>query len=435
MAEKKKSTTTVFRPSVWLLAGMSLAALDTLVIYEYHNDLPSHFLAGLMASTFCVLYLLSQQDRSGKMEGALKELKSSEEKLKEAQTLVRIGGWETGDDWKAVLTPEAAAILGIDDLSKFSGEIEDYYALIHPEDQDRVRVATQNALQEGNRYTTSYRVILEDGQIRYLRDSATVRRDASGEPLGLNGVVQDITEQVEVDRKLRQAEHMENVGVLAGGMAHDFGNTLAAILGSAELLKHSKEYNPQTIENIIEAADQGAKVVRRMLGYARRIPLSAEFLCLEETVDRCVQRLREAVGGSFRIEYAPPTNPITIFADKDQLRDALFNVVFNARDASAADGLIKIECGAACDIDLAGFERPDGDMRDYGVVIVSDHGKGMTKAELKMATQPFFTTKTGSGNGLGLAMVASFVHQSKGQLSIISKRGEGARVAMFLPTS
>ena len=435
MADKKKPEAPVFRPSVWLLMGMSLAAFDTFVIYKYHNDLSSLFLAGLIASTYCALYFFSQQDRSSKLEGALRELKSSEEKLKEAQALVRIGGWETDDHWKALLSPEAAAILGIDDLAEFSGEIEDFYALIHPEDRDRVRETTQNALRDGDRYTTSYRVILKDRRHRYLRDSATVRRDAEGEPVGLNGVVQDITEQVEIDRKLRQAEHWEIVGTLAGGMAHDFGNTLAATLASAELLKHSKEYNPQTVENIIEATDQGAKVVRRMLGYARRIPLSAEFFCLEEQVHRCVQRLQDAVGGSAYIEYTPPISPITIFADKDQLSDALFNVVFNARDASGPDGLIEIECGAATEVDLTGFAQPDGELRKYGVVIVSDPGKGMTEDELKNATQPFFSTKTVSGNGLGLAMVASFIHQSKGQLSIISKRGEGTRVAMFLPTS
>ena len=422
----------IFRPSIWLLAGISLTVIDTVVAYITHGEL--HFIAGLTACIFCVAFIILLR-QSGALEMARKELKRSDEKLIEAQLLVRIGGWEIGNQGAVILSPEAAEIFGIYDQSKFSGKIRDFYALVHPEDRARLREATKNALQNSERFTASYRVVLEDGRIRYLRDSAIVLRNELGEPLGLNGVVQDISEGVEIDRKIQLAEQMEKVGMLAGGMAHDFGNTLAIILGSAELMKYRKEYDSQTVENIIEAADQGTKVVQRLLGYARQTPLITVCLCLDEAVGRCVERLRGVIGGSAHLDYTRPINPTTIVVDKDQLSDALFNVVFNARDASGPDCLIKIECGAASDIDLTGFTLPDGELCNYGVIIVSDQGNGMTADELEKATQPFFTTKTGSGNGLGLAMVASFIDQAKGQLSILSKRGEGTRVAMFFPTS
>ncbi|NKC29768.1 ATP-binding protein [Falsiroseomonas selenitidurans] len=241
----------------------------------------------------------------------------------------------------------------------------------------------------------------------------------------------------ELDRKLLQAQRMEAVGQLTGGLAHDFNNLLTVIIGSAELLAERLEHDPdllQLAETTRMAAERGGELTRSLLAFARRQPLEPRATDVGAELRRMEILLRRTLGEHVecRFDLAPRLPPALV--DPAQLEAALLNLVLNARDAMPQGGLLTVETAAVeLDADYAA-QQEEVTPGEYIAIAVTDTGRGMPAEVLAQVFEPFFTTKEfGRGSGLGLSMVYGFVKQSRGHVRIYSEPDHGTTVKLYLP--
>jgi signal transduction histidine kinase len=246
--------------------------------------------------------------------------------------------------------------------------------------------------------------------------------------------IEDITESRRTEERLKQAQKMEAVGQLTGGVAHDFNNLLAVIGGNAELLADDPEINPTLTAPIVRAVKRGAELTQRLLAFSRQQPLRPQVIAPGELVVGLSDLLSRALGETVEFATSAAPNLWSASADPGQVENALLNLVLNARDAMPNGGKLTVEClNTHLDkTSLAG--SPDAEAGDYVVLAVSDDGTGMTEEVKAHAFEPFFTTKeVGEGSGLGLSMVYGFARQSGGHVSIYSEIGKGTTVKLYLP--
>jgi signal transduction histidine kinase len=234
---------------------------------------------------------------------------------------------------------------------------------------------------------------------------------------------------------LRQAQKMEAIGQLAGGVAHDFNNLLGVIIGNLDRVTERDQSDPEILEMVrdaLGAALRGASLTRQLLAYSRRQTLDPHVLKLDRAVTDLTTLLRRTLGEPIQIETILPEDLQAVRIDVNQFENALLNLAVNARDAMPQGGTLTIE---ARNVELTEADI-DGDASPgpYVRVAVTDTGTGMTDEVAERAFEPFFTTKpAGAGTGLGLSMVYGFVRQSRGLVKIFSEVGRGTRVELFFP--
>ncbi len=247
----------------------------------------------------------------------------------------------------------------------------------------------------------------------------------------------DETDRRVVEEQLRQAQKMEAVGQLTGGVAHDFNNLLGIILGHAELLREVAEQGGELgplIEPILQAADRGATLTQQLLAFSRRQVLAPRPVQLDTVVTRMHPLLQSTLTPAIRLTCSYVDALWSCLVDPGQLENALLNLVLNARDALGNDGSIHIDIANRSVAEPVGDRVSGLDAGDYVTVSVIDDGPGMDEATMARAFEPFFTTKPpGRGTGLGLSMVFGFAQQSGGQVEIDSNPGQGTRVTVWLP--
>jgi signal transduction histidine kinase len=271
--------------------------------------------------------------------------------------------------------------------------------------------------------------VFEDGRIIRLSEYQT----RSG---GTVSIRADITELKQAQEQLRQAQKLQAIGQLTGGVAHDFNNLLAVIFGHAELLEDRLGSDDHSIQAVIRAARRGAELTQRLLAYSRRQPLQPKPIALGELAHGMSNLLRRTLGETIEVQIISVPGLWRAKADPGQLENALLNLAINARDAMLDSGNLTIEItNATFDEDDVG-NRTDVAVGDYVMLSVSDTGSGMAKEVLEQAFEPFFTTKdVGEGSGLGLSMVYGFAKQSGGDVEIQSDPGNGTTVKLYLPRS
>jgi len=248
---------------------------------------------------------------------------------------------------------------------------------------------------------------------------------------------EDITMRVVLEDQLRQAQKMESVGRLAGGVAHDFNNMLQAIMGYAELAMLNVQPGAAPDPNLIqisEAARRAADLTRQLLAFARKQTVSPRVLDLNRTVDSMLGMLKRVIGEDIELVWKPGFDPWPVKMDPVQIDQILANLLVNARDAISGLGRVTIETGSAS-IDEAYCRANPGFMPGkYSLLAVSDTGFGMDKETVSHIFEPFFTTKEiGKGTGLGLAMVYGIVKQNSGFINVHSEPGHGTTFKIFLP--
>ena len=250
-------------------------------------------------------------------------------------------------------------------------------------------------------------------------------------------IMQDITEQKRMEGELRQAQKMEAVGRLAGGVAHDFNNMLNVILINAELSLQADdltEFQRKRAQEIKQAAERSADLTRQLLAFSRKQPAQPRRIDLNQVVQENRQMLLRMIEGDIDLSFCPGPGLNPVFIDPSQITQILANLVLNARDALPGAGTISIET-ANVEMDaesslLCGGLAPGS----YVSLTVSDTGTGMEVRTLEHIFEPFFTTKgEGRGTGLGLATVYGIVKQNSGAISVTSNLGFGTSLKIFLP--
>ncbi len=253
------------------------------------------------------------------------------------------------------------------------------------------------------------------------------------------GSVRDITSRVRTEQRLREAQRMEAVGQLTGGVAHDFNNLLQVVRGNLELLEPAVADNEtarRRLNSALHGADRAAQLTRQLLAFARRQPLAPQVINLSRLVGDMSDLLRRTLGDAIEVETIIGGGLWNTLADPAQVESALLNLAINARDAMPGGGRLTVELTNAV-LDEAYARSADNiSAGQYVLIAVSDTGEGMTPEVRDKVFDPFFTTKAdGKGSGLGLSMVYGFVRQSNGHVRIYSEPGQGTTVKIYLPRS
>jgi signal transduction histidine kinase/ActR/RegA family two-component response regulator len=235
--------------------------------------------------------------------------------------------------------------------------------------------------------------------------------------------------------QLFEAQKIDTIGQLTGGVAHDFNNLLMAMLGSLEVLKRrlkDDSASQRLLENALKGAERGAALTQRLLAFARRQELRPEIIDISQLVSGMQDLLLRALGPEIRLENGLPLNLPAVLIDANQLELAVLNLAVNARDAMPNGGLLSLSAAEAEAFDP---KAPPGlKAGRYVRLSVVDTGQGMDEATLARAAEPFFTTKgIGKGTGLGLSMVQGLAAQSGGGLVLANEPGKGARIDLWLP--
>ncbi len=274
-----------------------------------------------------------------------------------------------------------------------------------------------------------------DGVVVHIRESARAVRDAAGRVVAYEGMVEDVTRSHELEAQLVQAQKMEAVGRLAGGVAHDFNNILTAILGYGELLLARKPLDDperRHVEQMVRAADRAATLTRQLLAFSRKELRRPRVIDLNHVVLDVVPMLQRLIGEDVLLVANLCNESARVLADPGQMDQVLMNLSVNARDALPEGGRLEIVTSVET--------LPDGDPDDrvppgrYVILGVADTGVGMGRETLSHVFEPFFTTKgSGKGTGLGLATVFGIVQQSGGIIGVSSAEGAGTTFRVYLP--
>lgn len=400
----------------------------------------------------------------------------NEELLALAQEAGRLGIFE----WQVqsgtlLLSRQFLSIYGLDG---FDGRYESWLKCVFREDVVRITEATERAFAERKReFIIEFRIVRPaDGALAWIESRSVCFYDGDFRPARVVGVNVDITErkravvqlraftesleaavrertrELEAENEarkkaealLRQAQKMEAVGQLTGGVAHDFNNLLTIVLGGLDMIGRqlpalgaspAVERITRARDIAIEGATRAATLTSRLLAFSRQQPLDPKPLDANKLISGTGDLLHRTLGEHVVLETVLAAGLWHIDADANQLENSLLNLALNARDAMPTGGRLTIETANSY-LDgayVAGIPEPV-EPGQYVLIAVTDTGLGMDKTALQSAFEPFFTTKpVGKGTGLGLSQVYGFVRQSSGHIRIYSELGEGTTVKIYLP--
>ena len=310
---------------------------------------------------------------------------------------------------------------------------------IHPDDRQAVTEAydVEIANPTGHDLQQLYRIVRPDGQVRWIHDRMVIHRTMSGEVDSLSGITEDITEARELEDQLRQAQKMEAVGRLAGGVAHDFNNVMTVILGYSAVLLQEVSQNSsarQFVQEIQRAGERCAALTNQLLTFSRKQMLHPVSLDLHRVIRDLLALLKSLIGEHITIVLQLDAAPRWVKVDAVQLEQVLLNLAVNARDAMPHGGTLTIDTDQVFPDPIWGPAHGSRSARTYVRLRVHDTGAGIDSTAKPKIFEPFFTTKpVGQGTGLGLSTVYGIVHQSGGRIAVESAVGQGTTMTVFLP--
>ena len=379
--------------------------------------------------------LLEEQQRHLEQLGiAEAAMRAQEARLKEAQSIAHIGSW----DWdlatnEVVGSDELYRIFGLESHNVVS-TFDALIGMIHPDDRPKVDAEIEQALETRRPYSVEFRVIRPDGKVIKTVGSGKAIVDSTGNPVRLVGIIQDVTEQKSLEDQLLHAQKMEAIGHLAGGVAHDFNNLLAVVINYGHML--SEDIKDPTkradVDEIIKAADQGARLTRQLLNFSRKEFGNKVTIDLAAVVSDLTVLIERTLGEKCNLALEIADDLWNVDMDRAQFEQVLMNLAVNARDAMPVGGdlTIRVSNCESCE-EVARRGAPDNGWIHIEVV---DTGIGMDADTLEHVFEPFFTTKPRErGSGLGLATVYGIVERVGGRITVESKVGTGTRFDIYLP--
>ncbi|MDY0220046.1 MAG: response regulator [Desulfobacterium sp.] len=393
---------------VWLIGG----------VFDRLNN--------LRAATQCEL------DKRIKAE---EELSKKELLLQEMGRIAKIGAWELDSaSGEGTWTDEVARIRDLDPSDKRT--MEKGLSFYQGESRAKIDRALQEAIESLKPYELELELVSAKGVHKWVRTiGSPIVED--GKVVGVRGSIQDITKERSLEAQLGQAQKMESVGRLAGGVAHDFNNMLSVILGYAELAMEKLKPDEPLFENLNEiykAGKRSTDIVRQLLAFASKQTISPKVLDLNDAIESMLKMLRRLIGEDIDVAWLPDADIWPVKVDPSQLNQLLANLCVNARDAMKGVGKITIETKnkifdeAYCAIHT-GFVPGK-----FVLLAVSDNGHGMIPEVMETIFEPFFTTKDQNrGTGLGLSTVYGIVKQNNGFINVYSEPDEGTTFKIYLP--
>jgi len=304
--------------------------------------------------------------------------------------------------------------------------------------EDRPQVdAALAQLAAGSEYRLQYRIDRPDGSRRWIEDRGYPVRDPAGELKQALGVATDITARQELETQLLQAQKMEAIGQLAGGVAHDFNNVLTVVIGYARLLLDRETLPPDVVgplTQIFTAGTRAANLTRQLLLFSRKQAVNRRAVDLNQIAGDIAEMLHRLIGEHIKLKLALSPDPCPAEADAGMIEQVLMNLAVNARDAMLDGGTLTVASEHVTIADPAGYRHPAARPGNFVCLSVRDTGCGIPPENLQRIFEPFFTTKeAGSGTGLGLATVFGIVQQHQGWIELESAVGVGTCFRILLP--
>jgi len=384
-------------------------------------------------------------------------LRDSEERVRLAHRFAGAGSWDWDiADGNLTWSPEYRDLLGLESAAIPS--VEAWLSGIAAEDRPGVERSLRTlAADERPEFELEYRARHPHRGPLWIACRGRLQRGLDGRPLRVAGLCIDVTARKRAELALRDANEnlrreverevaareavqarvtqtlrMEALGQLTGGVAHDFNNLLAVVLAGASLLGRTEDpaRRERLLGNIRQAASRGADLTRRLLTFARRQALRPESVALGPWMRELGTLLARTLRGDIEVRIAVPEEAWPVLADPSEMELALTNLGLNAQDAMPRGGLLRIDVQ---EVTLERVSDPDGLEGEFLRITVEDDGTGMRPDLLARAFEPFFSTKPGSGSGLGLSQVYGFARQSGGTARIGSREGHGTCVTLLLP--
>ena len=385
---------------------------------------------------------LATEDRVSRSEELKQQLRDSIDFARLALDAVSgVGVWtyEVATD-RFSCDAAISALYGIDPVEAAAGILRTRFLVnIHPDDLAALRRTMSGGLLHSGDLELEYRICHPDGSTRWVLSRGHTYFDDAGKPVRRTGVGVDMTAQRKMEEQLRQAQKMEAVGQLTGGLAHDFNNMLQGIMGPLEMVRRLMTPSDTArmgrfIDMAFGSTQRAATLTHRLLAFSRRQPLDPQQLDANALVRSMADLLRRTTGDAIPLVLQLDAAPCITRCDANQLESALLNLAINARDAMPDGGRLTIATSRMHIDQRYALSQNDVTPGDYICIAVTDTGVGMPPSVQAQAFEPFFTTKPmGQGTGLGLSMVYGFAGQSGGFANIYSHPGLGTTIRVFLP--
>lgn len=414
--------------SVALKAGTAL--LGTLNLASREVDPPSTVelqnLAILVAEIDPLLRRLRAQS----------ELRESEQRLDLALSAARMGVWEWDPETRCLhWSRECQSLAGFAELPS---TLESFKERIHQEDLPAFERAVERALAERLPFDVEFRTQRAGSTIRWLTTVGRAVHDATGRPRKVVGTLQDVTVRKRIEEHLRHAQKLEGIGQMAGGLAHEFNNILAAILLNQSFIQQHPS-DPDSQESILETIEltrRAAALVRQLIAFSSRSMLEVRRFELHPVLEDLCKLLEVQVGERIRLEYRPDCPSVVIEADRGMIEQVVVNLCMNARDAMPDGGTLRISLEERTLTAEEAVERPAARPGRFVCLSIEDTGRGMDPVTLERLFEPFFTTKpVGAGSGMGLATVYGILQQHRGWIEVVSEVHQGSTFRVFLPVA
>jgi PAS domain S-box-containing protein len=364
-------------------------------------------------------------------------LRASEARMRLAQQVSQIGTFEwniqTGVN---VWTPELEAMYGLA-TGTFTGTQSAWENLIHTEDRARALELVKQAFETGAPIEGEWRVVWPDGSLHWLTGRWQVFKDADGTPLRMTGVNIDITNNKQADERLRQAQKLESIGRLTGGLAHDYNNLMSIILLHADSILEELRSGESTVDSVAAIRDAAEKAItlgQQLMAFSSKQVLQTEVLNLNTVMANTKKLVQRLIGEDVTVTFNPGSGLCLLKADRGQLVQIIMNLAVNSRDAMPQGGAFTVETANVEFSESEARLNPEARPVPYVMLVVRDTGHGMDMATQARIFEPFFTTKAiGRGTGLGLSVVYGIVRQSGGFITVSSQLGLGTEFRIYLP--
>ncbi|HLL21865.1 MAG TPA: ATP-binding protein, partial [Kofleriaceae bacterium] len=356
---------------------------------------------------------------------AQEEARQSDERIRELAEAVHEVFWLVDPHTKEVLyiSPSYERTFGRSCQALYQRP-EDWLLAIHPDDRTAIRARTQDHFSDG--WAGSFRIVRPDGSTRTIHGSVTPIKDATGRTVRLAGVGEDVTDKLALESQLRETQKLESLGLLAGGVAHDFNNILAVIAANASLLGElvpSEGENLDLVHEIENAVSRATSLTRQLLAFSRKQVIEPVVLDLNAAVSDTRKMLRRMVGDDISIVTSLEPELGHVLIDPGYLVQVMMNLAVNARDAMPRGGTLTLTTRNVRRADTSEI-----------MLAISDSGCGMAPEVKARIFEPFFTTKdVGRGTGLGLSVVHGIVEQAGGRIEVESEPGVGTTMKIYLP--
>jgi len=387
----------------------------------------------------------SIKNKEGKVVGLvgmhtdITERKRAEEALRENQARLDLAllsahmgvwRWEIKEN-RRYFDDLTCQLLGINPAT-FTGTLEDFFRAVHPEDHEMIKTALAQTIELNVPYEPSYRIIWPDGSVHYIAARGKLVRDDKGQPLRINGILWDITDQRLLEDERLKTQKLESIGTLAGGIAHDFNNLLQSIFGFISMAKRTFDQREKSLAMLTQAEKalhQSVNLTSQLLTFSKGGTPVKKVFALRPLIEDSVAF---ALSGSrTKYEIVIDENIRSVEADEGQIGQVIQNIVLNADQAMPLGGMIRV---SVRNIPAAAIVPPTELLGDFVEISISDQGIGIPPEHLARIFDPYFTTKV-KGSGLGLATSYAIIKNHEGQLRVQSEAHKGTTFFIYLPAS